>query len=424
MSADTPLRRDGTDTCDTMLRWNAVRIIVSCAVLGAALAACGGGGGATAALPSVAAAARADGSGQSTPTPAPSSPATNQSSGQAAPSGVGFDGQPVGTTFFANNALARSLSQNPRIDPQSAAMVAAMTVGDIGHLQFDPSGNAGTVVSTGHASDPVYSVRCLEPWGTCSATSVHVPNGTRSGPATDFHNAFIDAAAGTVTDSWLTCASFQSGGQSGAGYHGSPCSFPLAARTFNIGWGGSGALSSDGTGFGGTASSLSLVAGIVRPEDLLAGRMTHGVEIAVQCAQRGNEVYPAKGSDGKGNATCTGATAEPRYGQILWLDAVGEAETLGLNPTVLAPYIRAMHDFGFYIGDRDEGGSVPQGSDEFAPDVESNPAWTTVVHAIQSDPNAVDTSVTNGGYHITPRVPSDIRSHLFILDATCSQNGC
>jgi len=226
-----------------MFRLYGFRMIVACAVLSAALAACGGGGGATAALPSAASAAHSNGLGQPIPSPAPS-----QSSGPAAPAGVGFDGQPVGTTFFANNALARPLSQNPRIDPQSTAMVAAMTVGDIGHLQFDPSGDAGTVVSTGHASDPMYSVRCVEPWGTCSATSVHVPNGARSGSATDFHNAFIDAAAGTVTDSWLTCASLQSGGQFGAGYYGSPCSFPLSARTLNIGWGGSGALSSDGTG--------------------------------------------------------------------------------------------------------------------------------------------------------------------------------
>ncbi len=141
-------------------------MIVACAVLSAALAACGGGG-ATAALPSAASAAHSNGLGQPIPSPAPS-----QSSVPAAPAGVGFDGQPVGTTFFANNALARPLSQNPRIDPQSTAMVAAMTVGDIGHLQFDPNGDAGTVVSTGHASDPMYSVRCLEPWGACSAPAL------------------------------------------------------------------------------------------------------------------------------------------------------------------------------------------------------------------------------------------------------------
>jgi hypothetical protein len=320
--------------------------------------------------------------------------------------------------------MARKLSSTPPLDPQSAAMVTAMTIGDIGRLQFTTSGAAGTVVSTGHASDPLYSVACLEPWGKCSATTVHVPNGTTAGSATDFHNAFIDAATGTETDSWLTCASYQSHGQFGPGYYGSACTFPLSTRQLNIGWGGSGPLSADGTGYGGTASKISLLSGIVRPEDLLAGRMTHGVGIAVQCEQVGNPVYPATASDGLGNKTCTGATAIPRYGQILWLDGSGEAKLLAINPVALAPYIRSMHDYGFYITDRNEGDSIPQGTDEFATDVESNPHWLDVVASIKSDPKAVDTSISNGSYHIVPRVPSHFASHLHILAASCSQNGC
>ncbi|MDQ2908940.1 MAG: hypothetical protein M3R44_06265, partial [Candidatus Eremiobacteraeota bacterium] len=357
------------------------------------------------------------------PTPPPS-PEPAPSSTPGLPGGIGYDGQPVGTTFFAHNALARPLSANPRIDPQSAAMVAAVTVGDLSDLQFTASGRAGTVVSTGKASDPSYTVHCLEPWGHCNASSVHVPNGTTAGEATDFHNAFIDSANGTDTDSWLTCAAYQSGGRSGAGYYGSPCSFPLATSTLDIGWGGSGPLSGDGTGFSGTASGLSLVAGIVRPEDLLAGTMTHGVSIAVQCVQRGANVYPATGSDGLGNSSCTGAAAVPRYGQILWLDGTGEAQLLAINPVVLQPYIRAMHDYGFYITDRDEGSSVPAGTDEFASNVEANPAWLTVVDSIRHDAQAVDTTVAAGSFHIYPRVNGNIASHLHILDVSCSTAGC
>ncbi len=388
-------------------------MIVVCLVFGALLAGCGGGGSVSS-LP--AASAHTNSTGAAT--------APRPGAGSSHPSGIGFDGQPVGSIFFAHNALARPLSATPRIDPQSAAMIAAMTVGDLGDIGFGSSGTAGTVVSTGQASDPVYTVHCLEPWGTCSATSVHIPNGTQSGAATDFHNAFVDAASGSETDSWLTCASYQQQGQFGPGYYGSPCTFPLGSNALNIGWGGSGSLSGDGTGFGGTASHISLAAGILRPEDLLAGRMTHGVEIAAQCEQQGNPVYPANAGDGEGNATCVGATAEPRYGQILWLDAAGLAETLPINPVVLRPYIQAMHDYGFYIGDRDAGGHDPQGTDEFAPDVESNPAWTAVVSSIQSDPNAIDTSISNKSYHLVPRVPKDIASHMHILDASCSQNGC
>lgn len=359
------------------------------------------------------------------PVPSPGAPSPTPSPAPSSPPGAGgHDGQPVGTTFFAHNALARPLSANPRIDPQSAAMVGAITVGDIGDLQFSSSGGAGTVVSTGSASDPSYNVRCLEPWGQCGAASVHIPNGTTSGAATDFHNAFIDSANGSETDSWLTCAAYQSAGRSGAGYYGSPCTFPLATSTLDIGWGGSGPTSGDGTGFGATASGLSLVAGILRPEDLLAGTMTHGVSIAVQCVQRGANVYPATGSDGLGSFACTGAGAVPRYGQILWLDGTGEAQLLAINPVVLQPYIRAMHDYGFYITDRNESSSVPAGTVEFSTNVESNPAWLTVVAAIRHDAQAVDTSIAASSFHVYPRVSADIASHLHILDVSCSTGGC
>jgi len=335
------------------------------------------------------------------------------------------DGQPIGTTFFAKSALARKITAaSPPLDPHSAAMVEAVSAGGLGQMQFDRAGNGGTAVSTGHRSDPVYTPQCLESYGLpgrrhdCPVVATHIRAGATAGVPTDYHSAFLDASNDSETDAWLTCATDTDGN-----LKGNPCRFPLLGP-LTIGWGASGSRAGDGTGFGGTASGIALTPGIVRAEDLLAGVATHGFLVAVQCGASQANVYPSKGTDAQGSSTCTGATAEPTYGQILWLDATGESEMLSMNPVVLGPYIRAWHDYGAYIGDKNEAGAVSKGSDVITMELENSPAWLRVVSAIRRDRHRIDTTMANRAYHLNPRVPSDFVSHLHVLSAKCSEAGC
>lgn len=335
------------------------------------------------------------------------------------------DGQPIGTTFFAKSALARRITAaSPPLDEDSAAMVEAVSAGGLGQMQFDRAGNGGTAVSTGHRSDPVYTPQCLESYGLpghrhdCPVAATHIRAGATAGVPTDYHSAFLDAANDGETDAWLTCATDTNGN-----LKGNACRFPLRGP-LRIGWGASGSRAGDGTGFGGTASGIALTPGVVRAEDLLAGVETHGFLVAVQCGASEAHVYPAKGTDAQGSSSCTGATAEPRYGQILWLDASGESEMLGINPVVLRPYIRAWHDFGAYVGDKNEAGAVPKGSDVITIELENSPAWLRVLSAIRLDQHPIDTTMANRAYHLNPRVPSDFVSHLHVLSTKCSAGGC
>ncbi|MBC5798921.1 MAG: hypothetical protein GIX03_11950 [Candidatus Eremiobacteraeota bacterium] len=303
-------------------------------------------------------------------------------------------------------------------------MVRAVSAGGLGQLQFDRAGNGGTAVSTGHRSDPTYTPQCLAGYGPpenrnrCPVAATHIRDGASDGVPTDYHSAFLDASNNGETDAWLTCAS-----DAGGNLHGNPCRFPLSGP-LRIGWGVSGSRSGDGTGFGGTASGIALTPGLVRAEDLLAGVDTHGFLVAVQCGALRSHVFPAQGTDAQGASSCIGATAEPRYGQILWLDAAGESEMLARNPVVLQPYIRAWHDFGAYVGDKNEAGAVSAGSDAITMELENSAAWRRVTASIRSDRHPIDTSVANGAYHLNVRVPSDFLSHLHVLATTCSTSGC
>ena len=335
------------------------------------------------------------------------------------------DGQPIGTTFFKRNALARRIMRAaPPLDPNSAAMVQAVSGGDIGQLHFDTNGNGGVAISTGQQSDPAYKPQCLAAYGPpnnrygCNVLPTHIRSGAKDGVPTDYHSAFIDSPTGNETDAWLTCATSVNGN-----LHGNPCTFPVP-MPLQIGWGATGSLGGDGTGFGATSSSIALSAGVIRAEDLLAGVDTHGFLVAAQCGAKGTHVYPAEGSDAQGSATCTGASAEPEYGQILWLDATGESLMLAINPAALAPYIRAWHDYGSYVGDLDEHGAVPQGNDQISPEIEASPAWLQVISSIRSDRHPIDTSIANGSFHLNLATPRNFNSYLHVLSTNCSIGGC
>ena len=288
-----------------------------------------------------------------------------------------------------------------------------MTGRGIGEMVITPAGLTGTVVSTAKASDPLVTMTCLEPYGPppCPIRPTRIAPGTITGAATDCHNTFIDPPDNIVTDSWQTGATGSGSNVKCAGYQS------ISGSSIDTGWGSSGTLTGDGTGFLATGSQLSLVAGIMRADDFLAGVDTHSFFAAVQCSTKGAWVYPAKASDAQGARRCSGATYLPEYGQYIWLDSTGLAELKTINPVVLYSWFTGMHDYGIVIGDsNEETDSTPQGSDEMSVNIESSRLWAQVIARIQRDPHRIDTSISAGKYHLVPNLPSDIKSHVFVLD--------
>lgn len=330
---------------------------------------------------------------------------------------------PVGSKVFANNALSVVIPANPTLDVRSAAELATIDAGgSMGRFTIDATTyRTGTNLGVVSNTDPVYTPICdLTSYGTCTLSTVHIPNGYRDGKGSDFHSTWINQASGTDDEAWLTGSTC-----SGQNCAGSDVTFPIAGA-LHVGFGGRALLSGDGTNCNATGGNICLAAGTLRPVDLVNNSLNHGVMLAVQCLQATTYVYPATKSDGLGTTNCAGGTP-PRYGQKLWLDPQGVAELLAINPVVLAPYIRSWNTYGAVLSDRDEGiVGVASGSDPMAVSIDTSSAWGTVISSIVSDPHTIAyaNNVTSGAYHINLNMPADIQSRLHVLATCVNTNTC
>jgi len=330
---------------------------------------------------------------------------------------------PVGSKVFANNALSVVIPPNPTLDLRSAAELATIDAGgSMGRFTIDQTTyRTGTNLGVVSNADPVYSPVCdLTSYGTCTLSTVHIPNGYRDGKGSDFHSTWINQASGTDDEAWLTGSTC-----SGQNCSGSDVTFPIAAA-LHVGYGGRALLSGDGTNCNATGGNICLAAGTLRPVDLVNNSLNHGVMLAVQCLQATTYVYPATKSDGLGTTNCAGGTP-PRYGQKLWLDPQGVAEVKAINPVVLAGYIQSWNTYGAVLSDRDEGVSgIASGVDPMAVSIDSSSAWGTVISSIVSDPQSIAyaNNVTSGAYHINLNMPADIQSRLHVLATCVNTNTC
>ncbi|GAC1306724.1 MAG: hypothetical protein NVSMB19_19090 [Vulcanimicrobiaceae bacterium] len=252
---------------------------------------------------------------------------------------------PAGTRPYPTGPFARPVVA-PKIVPDSGTYIERVLGGhthQFGKLQFsiDPLGaHDGSVpIYIAHQSDPHYRIHCRY-FTHCPIEGADVAIPREARPAMnlgytsfkddgkhDQHLAVRNVDTGIETDMWLAPQPSGAGG------------------TLEIGYGGSYALSSGGVGeAGATAAGFSLANGRVRAVDLLAGRIPYPLFLITPCEN--GHVPPAVGDDGGKDAGC------PPIGARVWLDST-PAE---IAATHVAPdfqtILRAMHEFGGYIGDR------------------------------------------------------------------------
>ena len=188
-------------------------------------------------------------------------------------------------------------------------------------------------------TDPVYTIDCVEEWGTCEieGMKVRIPNAARPAAGGDGSMGVIDQATGWEYDFWQVRSKPSGGG------------------TIKISWGGRteiGTPDSDGLDSNGTAAHFGTAAGIIRPEELEAGEINHALFLMVKCTNN-TFVAPAQGP-GVGR-TCAemGLSNQnaPAMGQHFYLDMT-EAEINRLNvPEWRKTILRAMATYGAFVGD-------------------------------------------------------------------------
>ena len=219
-------------------------------------------------------------------------------------------------------------------DPRSAAIVSRILgFGAADHLAV---GTADTTSDWSHptysskSTDPVFTLRCKEPWGTCATEGmqIRVPDAARPAGGSDAHLTVVDQASGWEYDMWAVSSKPRGGG------------------VLEFGWGGRTRIDGDGRNAGATAAHFGLGAGIIRAQELAAGQINHALFMVINCSS-GSYVYPALGS----GRACASTSEAPPMGSRLQLNmSAAQIDALAV-PAWKKTILKAMATYGMYFGD-------------------------------------------------------------------------
>jgi hypothetical protein len=257
--------------------------------------------------------------------------------------GVGNWPEACWRPYADSSPFNQELTASARVDPNSAAIVDRLL--GFGPLQHIGAGNAGGDNDWGHPtfwsqpSDPLVTVHCAEPWGTCAVEGDQVRIPTGATPAAggftgddsyDNHMTVVDQTTNTEYDFW---------------HAEKP-----ADGSINIGWGGKTRIDGDGRGSDAVAAQYGTMAGKIRAEELAAGQINHALFMTVKC-DSGRAVYPAT----KGGLPCSAIglsdTNAPNEGTRFQLNLTDTQIDALPVPTWKKAILRAMARYGMYVGD-------------------------------------------------------------------------
>jgi hypothetical protein len=127
---------------------------------------------------------------------------------------------------------------------------------------------------------------------------------------------------------------------------------PKGGGVLSASWGGRTRFgrASEGLGSDATAAHVALLAGIIRPPELEAGRIRHALVVKISC-DNGGYVYPARGL---GEVCDHPAGAPPEGARFQLAMSKAEIDALGV-PRWKRAILLAMARYGFFV--EDTGGS-------------------------------------------------------------------
>ena len=241
--------------------------------------------------------------------------------------------------YAESSPFNRPLPPNPRLLDGSAAIVRGLaatpdklTVGN-----SDTRWDYSHPVYYSTAGDPEFTLHCYEAsWGTCPIEGhrVRIPDRARATRSDDAHLTVVDAASGWEYDLYKVRSK------------------PAGGGTLEFRWGGRTRLDGPGNGSGATVSGFGNLAGIIRAQELEAGRIDHALFMVIRCSS-GQRVYPATGGAG---SRCSDSAGAPPMGARFQLD-MSDAEIDSLRvPGWKKTILRAMARYGMYFGDTGSGG--------------------------------------------------------------------
>jgi hypothetical protein len=233
------------------------------------------------------------------------------------------------------------------VHPNSAAIVAkTLSLGTVGNLV------AGTADTTSDWQHPTFYAQPTDPlftlsWtgggpGTTNGMQIRIPDRARPAAGGDHHLTVVEPE-GWEYDFWNVTSKPSGGG------------------LLKYGGGGRTRIDGYGLGSGATASGFGNLAGIIREQELAAGRINHALFLVVKCTARNTAfgygerlmsstgyVYPATHS---GSGCPTDSTALPPMGAHFVL-AMSDAQIAALLvPAWKKTVLTALAHYGGYVGD-------------------------------------------------------------------------
>ncbi|MBN8216419.1 MAG: hypothetical protein J0L75_07230 [Spirochaetes bacterium] len=229
--------------------------------------------------------------------------------------------------FPTNAPWARRIPAGAPVDPDSSAYVARLVAERAPDSPYAETENDGVAVYYAEAS----TARRFLPIRNQGdrrrgVKSVPLPDWALPNGGTDSHLALIDVSSGLSFEFWRLV---NVRGEWACGN----------AALFD--------LSGDGVNpyISARASGFSLLAGVVWPQELQAGRIPHALALSVPSIRKSGPVSPASYTDGRIDA----ADALP-MGALLQLDPSLDLGALGLDSTRMALF-RALQEYGGYVCD-------------------------------------------------------------------------
>jgi hypothetical protein len=237
--------------------------------------------------------------------------------------------RPFPETSFWN----RPVGPDPRIDPRTGARIAYllrdMRAPNLALHEF------AVAVAEAHPDDPRYAVPCLR-YRRCTLGAfgrIPIPLTAQPDVGKDGHLAVYDPGTQRSWDMWQ------------ASRRGNSWVASAGAAVSTRGPG----VAPPGT-IGANAANFPLLGGLIRPEEILQGRIDHALVFTLPHLGRGRPVCPATHN--------AGSSRDPdalREGHHLQLDPALDVSTLPIAAWQ-RPIMRAMQVYGMYL--RDGGGTL------------------------------------------------------------------
>ena len=252
--------------------------------------------------------------------------------------------------FSSRSPFNTPLPANPRPAPNSKDVIDRIVTdlsryNFVANLAVGEDGSGGEPTYYARPTDPAFRIRCTN--GPCVRGIVRIPAGAGREMNTDQHMAVVDPIENVEHDFWGVSVD----------------RIPARGGTLTVRAASRVSLDGAGNGAGTTASGFAGLAGRVRVEELVAGRIDHALNVTFRCSDGAPPLWPATGHAGD---PCDASFARelgeapdvrrnrnaPRMGARFRLTLTpGQIDALPGVPEHRKAVYRAMATYGMFFGD-------------------------------------------------------------------------